>query len=161
MAGGRLHTTEDEEYVCRWCSYPSETAYTDMFDKKKKRNTATGIVWWNTKDTIGGENFSEGEKERGRGSVLEDTILKRTGSPKEFRSMEKGPGGVVWQILFFTALKFPSEFLIPFLYSITSTFSTFNVAESLGETLLRFLFVVACTRNITSCPIDLLTVSFS
>lgn len=69
MAGGRLHTTEDEECAWRWCSYPSETAYTGMLDKKK-RNTATGIVWWNTKDTIGGENFSEGEKERGREEVV-------------------------------------------------------------------------------------------
>lgn len=67
MAGGRLHTTEDEECACRWCSYPSETAYTGVLDKKKKkRNTATGIVRWNTKDTIGDENFSGGERGRGR-----------------------------------------------------------------------------------------------
>lgn len=117
-------------------------------------------MWWNTKDTIGGENFSEGERERGREEVVcWDTILKRTGSPKEFRSMEKGPGGVVWQYSFYL-FEVPSEFLIPFLYSITSTFSTFNVAESLGETLLRFLFVTACTKNITLCPIGFLILSF-
>lgn len=92
--------------------------------------------------------------------MLGDMVLKRTGSPKEFRSMEKGPGGVVRQYSFYR-FEVSSEFLIPFLYSITSTFSTFNVAESLGEALLSFLFVAACTKNIISRLIGFLIVPFS
>lgn len=54
------------------------------FQKNKKYSD--GNSGENTKGTIDGENFSGGG---GRG--VEDAVLKRTGSPKEFRSTERGP----------------------------------------------------------------------
>lgn len=84
--------------------------------RQKKRNTATGIVWWNTKDTIGGENFSEGEKERGREEVVCWGIRYRACAIETHRLAEriqvngKRPGRSSMAILFLPLWSFLRSF---------------------------------------------------
>lgn len=74
------------------------------FQKNKKYSD--GNSGENTKGTIDGENFSGGWREgRGGRGWSGDAVLKRTDSPKEFRSTERGPGKVMGKYSF-TALKF-------------------------------------------------------